>query len=801
MIHEFFYDFIWQEQIALTEYNRALELMKHSNVQEALSIFRDLLDTELLDQVEKSEVPDGRSRPMLSLKYSCFKNIGAIQASLENYDEAIDNYWEAANLDDTDVTLWYRMGCLAMTTSNLEFACSSFKQGLMRNRNHWPCLDNIISALYAVPDYMNCMLYISMALERDPTYVKGLAFREKIYKVVPYLEESYKLFNVDWALDPPADTEFDRVLGEKLLAEADEIARKWMDACKFEFVSKPLPVLSLNRPLTKSTWLELGESLLSMHKWMSDNSHNFASKVSLDYQKPAEDESRVSVVEEETDNADEIEDPAIDNSEHDSVVERSEIDMDNLDAETKPVNEDIEDMDILENSDDQRVPTADYETEMKSENDDDGKSGSSDIQIIEDEDPFKIPQPERIRSEKNTEDQEKNLDENLDYPEAMIVGDEDEVVVSPVEKIASEAVNCEKSNEDNPEKSSQVGSDKGSDKLNDKSFKGEEKSNERSEGGKEEGQKVKKRRRSSLCFLQQWAWSSSSMRRSARVRGSNRREAERDDVQLEETLRRMFPSTLLPDGVKLTKDDPFKNIDDSMDTMDLYQLFANRESNCNLTEGSKSTESSKPSSPDTIEQPKYFDTEIEKNDVEDFINEHSYKSNLMIIIAKFTELMSLKWNHEWPKEMGPVYLQAYSYTREHIPHPPPYGIDEEDHGILKYDAEMTLLFGELHTDRWMDNKPDALPTSNIVTLGTGLPSEELGHIIFASVRDDLFNDENMIYLLRVLWLKANIFHCQVKMRIIDRYVAKTIFISSVNINVSNRYLSAIAQVAEKKISI
>lgn len=74
--------------------------------------------------------------------------------------------------------------------------------------------------------------------------------------------------------------------------------------------------------------------------------------------------------------------------------------------------------------------------------------------------------------------------------------------------------------------------------------KGEEKSNEKNEG-KDEVQKVKKRRRSALCFLQQWAWSCSSMRRSARVRSSNRREAERDDVQLEETLRRIFPSTLL----------------------------------------------------------------------------------------------------------------------------------------------------------------------------------------------------------------------------------------------------------------
>lgn len=45
-------------------------------------------------------------------------------------------------------------------------------------------------------------------------------------------------------------------------------------------------------------------------------------------------------------------------------------------------------------------------------------------------------------------------------------------------------------------------------------------------------------------------------------------------------------------------------------------------------------------------------------------------------------------------------------------------------------------------------------------LGTGMPSEELGHIIFTSVRRDILNEENIFILLRVLWLKANIFLCQ-----------------------------------------
>lgn len=40
-----------------------------------------------------------------------------------------------------------------------------------------------------------------------------------------------------------------------------------------------------------------------------------------------------------------------------------------------------------------------------------------------------------------------------------------------------------------------------------------------------------------------------------------------------------------------------------------------------------------------------------------------------------------------------------------------------------------------------------------------MPAEELGYIIFTSVRQDL-DEENLYILLRILWLKANIFLCQ-----------------------------------------
>ncbi|XP_017876030.1 calcineurin-binding protein cabin-1-like [Ceratina calcarata] len=714
-----------QEQLALTEYNRALELLKVNKQEDALNIFKDLLETELLDEVEKPEVPDGRSRPMLSLKYSCFKNIGAIQATFRNYDEAIENYWEAANLDDTDVSLWYRIGSLAMKICNLELACSAFKQGLKCNANHWPCLDNMITALFAVPDYMNCLLYISIALERDPYYVKGLAFRDKILKDIPSLEDCYKLYNRDWHLDPPLYTEYDPAIGDKLIAEAEAVAKKWMKTCKKEFCSKPLSGLALRRPIKSFTWLDLGECLLDMNKYLAENNLNFVSRINLSVQIPEETQKM---------NTDE------DIRENNNTITEQEASQGAVTKENgneEPPKMEIEEANFpFETSNDNRPLAGDSPMEIDME--DDKKSNSSDIQIIEDEDPLRMSDTDAAEEQnqvKNDLDDQNNfeLDENGD---------------KMIDDVGNEAQNDNASDKDSNKSNDEKDSKKG-DKTN-------EKGNEKAEG-KEEVQKVKKRRRSALCFLQEWAWSCNSMRRSARVRSSNRREAERDDVQLEETLRRIFPSTLLPDTVKLTKDDHSKTMDDSMDTMDLYQLFANQENNSNTME-MKSPESSKSPSPVTSRQ-QYFGTESEAADVNMFINEHSGRSNLMIIITRYTEFLSNKWRQEWPEGLPDVYLQAYTFMREHIPRPSPFGDDltEDD---FKLDAEMTLLFGEVHTDRWLTNKPDIASSSTLDKLGTGMSSEELGHIIFTSVREDISKDENIVVLLRVLWLKANIFLCQ-----------------------------------------
>ncbi|KAI4485580.1 hypothetical protein M0802_012702 [Mischocyttarus mexicanus] len=741
-----------QEQIALTEYNKALELLTDDKYKEALNIFKELLETELLDEVEKPEISDGRSRPMLSLKYSCYKNIGTIESICGNYSAAIENYWEAANLDDSDVILWYRLGTMAMKISNLELACASFKQGLKCNSNHWPCLDNIITALYAVPDYMNCLLYISLALERDPNYIKGLAYREHIFKSIPCLKECYKLYNSDWRLDPPLYTDYNHMIGAEFLEEADKVAQKWAEVCKSEFIPKSVPELTLRKPINNYTWLDIGESLLDMHRFITESTLSFVSRIKLIVNTP-----NVETV----DKNDEC-----DVQETNMDVEIQELQSPNLNV-TNDVDKDIkidkeeivhhtfEGSEMNDRLNDVLNTVIDMEIE------EDKKSCSTDIQIIEDEDPLRISDLDVLNDVLQFE--EPNQAKNTELDEPIMSETEGNNEKPPIKKIKIDSYNTD--NGIIVEKSSDRESDKSNDKIYDKATensaeapKMDEKSNEKTEG-KDEVQKVKKRRRSALCFLQQWAWSCSSMRRSARVRSSNRREAERDDVQLEETLRRIFPSTLLSDTVKLTKDDHSKSMDDTMDTMDVYHLFVNQENNTVSAEGTKSSDSSKSPSPDTSQQIKYFGSELENVDVGAFINEYSSKNNLMVIIGKFCEFICTKWAQEWPKKLSEIYLEAYLCTRQHIPHPSPFDEDLDDN-ILKLDAEMTLLFGELHTDKWLDNKPDLVASSSLDKLGTGMPSEELGYIIFTSIRGDLSNQENIFILLRVLWLKATIFLCQ-----------------------------------------
>lgn len=113
------------------------------------------------------EVPEEGSPlvdPAAVLKYSAYKNLGNLALQGGDKKQAAEYLLEAVCLDSSDVTLWYRIGQVAVDLLHLPLANISFREALRCNPNHWPSLNSIITVLYAISDYSS-ELYESIGVE------------------------------------------------------------------------------------------------------------------------------------------------------------------------------------------------------------------------------------------------------------------------------------------------------------------------------------------------------------------------------------------------------------------------------------------------------------------------------------------------------------------------------------------------------------------------------------------------------------------------------------------------------------
>ncbi|KAI8501248.1 hypothetical protein Bbelb_213430 [Branchiostoma belcheri] len=207
--------------------------------------------------------PEGLIHPGLLLKYSAHKNMAAMLAQDGKLEAAMESYLEAVNLDSSDVTVWYKMGTVALQIHNYSLAKYCFECGLTCNPKHWPCLDNVITLQYALNCYEHCLDTISQALEREPHYAKGLAFRNKIFAEYPdFRRDAQQLFRL---CDPCIDTEkVDEEEAKRFIKEALDMREK-----RRELRRRPEdPVVPFSKPLTSITWKALGESLVATYDYV-----------------------------------------------------------------------------------------------------------------------------------------------------------------------------------------------------------------------------------------------------------------------------------------------------------------------------------------------------------------------------------------------------------------------------------------------------------------------------------------------------------------------------------------------------
>ncbi|KAB7504927.1 hypothetical protein Anas_06281, partial [Armadillidium nasatum] len=122
----------------------------------------------------------------------------------------------AVYLDSTEVTLWQKLGASAIKIKDFQLAIIAFQEGLLINPNHWPCLDQLLSVLFILGLYEDCLCIAITSLQRDPYYVKALAFKDYIFETQPNLKsfarEFFKESDILFG-----SVSFDKAMGDKFI--------------------------------------------------------------------------------------------------------------------------------------------------------------------------------------------------------------------------------------------------------------------------------------------------------------------------------------------------------------------------------------------------------------------------------------------------------------------------------------------------------------------------------------------------------------------------------------------------------
>ncbi|XP_064599840.1 calcineurin-binding protein cabin-1-like [Liolophura sinensis] len=279
-----------KEAEAFALYNKALGLQRQGEVTRAETMFKELLHHPFMQEAVRlvNEEEEDTVHPGLQVLYSTHKNMATIALQRADTTAAIESLLEAVVVDATEVTVWYKIGTLALKLCKYSLARFSFEQGLQCNPRHWPCLDNVITVLYVLNDYWHCLSYIAQALERDSGYTKGLAIRRQIFKEHAALKKDTEYF---FKLCDPAifRTEVDQTEADEFINEALEMRQKRRELAK---VVKPPPVKLPT--LANYTWRSLGRSLVALYDYItqSDPPKSLALRIDLSAYGPSAPETR-----------------------------------------------------------------------------------------------------------------------------------------------------------------------------------------------------------------------------------------------------------------------------------------------------------------------------------------------------------------------------------------------------------------------------------------------------------------------------------------------------------------------------
>ena len=142
-----------QEAHLLDLYNSALQQLVKNNKAGAKVNLLEITSSHLFQSGEGSE------QIQKTLRYNVHKNLGECFMDECDYQKAEDHFFEASQIDRTDVSLWFQLASASVKLDHLFMVKGALEEGLNCSPNHWPCLENLIVVTFKLCDNFSCLCY------------------------------------------------------------------------------------------------------------------------------------------------------------------------------------------------------------------------------------------------------------------------------------------------------------------------------------------------------------------------------------------------------------------------------------------------------------------------------------------------------------------------------------------------------------------------------------------------------------------------------------------------------------------
>ncbi|KAG0347788.1 Histone transcription regulator 3 [Podila humilis] len=195
-----------QAEKCLGVYQSAIRFLQKGNLSEARRLLQNLIDSDLLQNIDNKSELAARGTPLRLLQYLVYTNYASIleQSPDEAAGVALQCYLKAMAFDNSDSSLWIKIGTLAAKEKRWRLARYSLECGLVAPRpedtdqtpqrgsyfynpededltpTQWSCLETLCEVLFEIGDYEACQDHVGKALRISPYFQRGLDLQQKM---------------------------------------------------------------------------------------------------------------------------------------------------------------------------------------------------------------------------------------------------------------------------------------------------------------------------------------------------------------------------------------------------------------------------------------------------------------------------------------------------------------------------------------------------------------------------------------------------------------------------------------------